>query len=118
MNANWHKTAKLLWIGLSFAIIIFALIYCDSKSQSLLKSECSLLISGVLALLNLPLGIVWFLLISTVGYLLDIAGFHISGSWLVVDAILWGSFLVIGYFQWFKGLPWIIRKWENWKKSK
>ncbi|MBI2312368.1 MAG: hypothetical protein HYU77_07700 [Betaproteobacteria bacterium] len=66
----------------------------------------------VLALLNLPLSIVWWLLLSAASYAFYLAGIEIGES-PAFGAVVWLGFVVVGYLQWFKLVPWLIAKWRS-----
>jgi hypothetical protein len=97
-------------------VLGWILVYCGTQSNPTLRAECSLLLAGVMTLLTLPSGILWVIAINGIGYVLFWAGIEIPSS-LLVDILVWLGFVVIGYFQWFRLVPLVIRRFRNRKQA-
>ncbi|MFN9677623.1 MAG: hypothetical protein ACK58C_08485 [Betaproteobacteria bacterium] len=78
--------------------------------QTTQSGERHLLALLVLSTLTFPSGLLWAGLLNIVAYMLDALGyrFDLPDAFLVPFA--WLGFVAIGYFQWFKLLPWLWRK--------
>ena len=112
MQPRVTNALKILWFLACLAVLAWGIIGCDEKATSTLRGECALLAGYVLALLNLPLSIVWWLLLSAAGYAFYLAGIEITDS-PAFGAVVWLGFVVVGYLQWFKLVPWLIAKWRS-----
>jgi hypothetical protein len=112
-SISWQRTVKLIWVVVCVAVLIWSFIYCGQQANPTLRGECSLLGSGVMVLLSLPTGLLWVWLVSAVGYGLSAYGLVIDGSSLIVDFVIWLGFFILGYLQWFKLLPYLIKKWRG-----
>lgn len=75
-----------------------------------LKAESVLLISIWMGILTFPLGLLWFISLSGIYYLAEKIGLTPSGTSIAEVIAIWGGFVIVGYFQWFKFLPFLIKK--------
>ena len=73
--------------------------------------------NGMMILLSLPMGLLWLLLLSAMGYILSLYGVEIGGGSIILNFIIWLGFLIIGYVQWFKLIPVLIQKIRHRKKE-
>lgn len=110
------KILKVCWFSACIAVIAWGIFGCVRETNLTLRGECALVAGYVLALLNLPLSIVWWVLLSAAGYGLSLVGVEVGYSALF-GAMVWLGFVVIGYLQWFKLVPWLIRKFRNRKQA-
>jgi hypothetical protein len=108
---SWQKSLKVTWIVSCVAVLVWTLVSCGQQTEPTLRGECSLLAGGIMVLLTLPSGFLWMWLVSAVGYGLAVFGIETGSSSLISDFIVWLGFVGIGYFQWFKFVPWLIAKW-------
>ena len=74
--------------------------------------ERHLLALLALVALTFPLGFVWALVLNLVAYLLALSGqpFPLPDTWLAFA--IWLGFFVLGYVQWFKLTPSLMRRWR------
>lgn len=107
---------KAAWFIACTAIFVWVFITCGQESNSTLRGECSLLLAGVMAFLTLPSGILWWLLISGGAYVFSSMGIEVRAS-AFADIFVWLGFAVIGYFQWFKLVPLLIRRFQERKQA-
>lgn len=99
------KIAKGLWIGTCVTLLFVTLYGFDGKSDS----DIAILLAWYGLLLSFPGG----LLVSLVHSILyDGFSIVVETSYLSL-ALDWLGFFVIGYLQWFKFLPWLVRKWRG-----
>lgn len=82
-----------------------------------LKAESVLLISIWMVILTFPLGVLWFISLNVIYYLAELTGLNLSGASTSEVIVIWVGFVAIGYLQWFKLLPFIIKKHRNRKAS-
>ena len=101
---------KAAWLIACLAVLVWTFVACGQEYNSTLRAECSLLAAIIMALLTLPLGILWWLLVSATGYGLSLVGIEIGKLIAIADLVVWLGFVVVGYFQWFKLVPWIVRR--------
>lgn len=113
MNLFWRRALKLIWVGACVTVLVWAFIHCSQQTDLMLRGECSLLVSGVMALFSLPLGVLWFWLVSALGFGLSSLGIASDRSSFIIDFAIWLGFFVVGYLQWFKLLPYLIQKWKG-----
>ena len=105
------KVLKVVWVLCSVAVLVVTLVRYAPNTESdigiflvygmlFLAFPVSLLVAGLFALL--------VLLQEQLGVpLLDLIG-----SNYVSFTVMWLTFVVAGYLQWFVLLPWLWRKWE------
>jgi len=75
------------------------------------KSERVLVMELWMLALTFPCGLLWLLLVSGIAYAFPYLFSITLGELTVLSIFLtWLSFFICGYFQWYKLLPWIIRK--------
>lgn len=96
--------AKTAWLVASLAAIAYAYLGCPRAMQLTLGNECFLLCAVVVAALNFPISILWWVVISALGSLVSRG---------VLDALMWVGFLVAGYVQWFVILPRLARRYRT-----
>ena len=101
-----YVLAKWSWVACSFAVLLAALYFYDGKRNS---DADVLLAYGMLALafpggflLSSVVGLVGYLAYSMYGYVLQVSYWSIAVTWL--------CFFIVGYWQWFKLLPWLVRR--------
>ncbi len=61
-----------------------------------------------MALLSVPLGLLWLLFINVAGYFLPTKLFATENAMRAADFVVWLGFFAVGYLQWFKLVPWLI----------
>jgi hypothetical protein len=89
---------------------------CGGEANQALRAECELSIALGLAILNFPLSIAWWLLVGGSAYALSLIGIEIGQS-RALNVVAWAGIVVLGYVQWFKILPWVIRKLRSRKQA-
>lgn len=99
------RIAKLAWVCMSIAVIVFALGVAGSGEADAYKSA-EIVFAYSMLILSFPISFLAPFVVSAIGYLFNLDEFGIYISNLVA----WGVFFVLGYLQWFKLVPWIIEK--------
>jgi hypothetical protein len=74
------------------------------------SGERHLLALLVLSALTFPAGLLWAGLLNILAYMLDALGYRFDLPDTFLMPFVWLGFVVIGYFQWFKLLPWLWHK--------
>jgi hypothetical protein len=99
---------KLVWFTACIGVLVYAFVVCGLLTEPMLRGECFLLTGIMMALLSFPLGLLWWVFLSAVGYGLSLAGIEIPES-ISVHLIVWLGFVIVGYLQWFKLVPFLLR---------
>jgi hypothetical protein len=71
----------------------------------------------MMALLTLPLGLLWVCFLSAAAYLLASVGGEIGAPSILVDCVVWLTFVGVGYAQWFVVVPMFMGKLQLRKRS-
>jgi energy-coupling factor transporter transmembrane protein EcfT len=82
----------------------------DEQLPHQLKAESVLLISIWMGVLTFPLGVLWFISLGGIYYLVEQAGLNLSGVSIAEVIAIWSGFVAVGYLQWFVLLPFIREK--------
>lgn len=116
-----HKIAKAGWVILCLAEILIVFLIADPHQVTAYR-DVELILSYTMFTLSFPLGLISPFLLWVCGLLADNimnyfgladpSNFEIQKFYLAMFS-LWFSFFLIGYFQWFKLLPFIIKKWRK-----
>lgn len=101
---------KVAWLIACLAVLAWTFLACGPEANAALHGECLLLAGIAMALLTLPSGILWWLLLSGAGYTLSLIGIEIGGMSAFAGFVAWLGFGVVGYLQWFKLVPWLIAR--------
>jgi hypothetical protein len=104
---------KIVWLIACLAVLVWTFFACGHEANATLRGECSLLTAIIMALLTLPAGILWWLLIGGASHVLSSVGIEIGGAAAIADFVVWFGFFVVGYLQWFKLVPWLIARWRS-----
>jgi hypothetical protein len=111
--------ARAGWITLSFLVMVFVL-SLSSTPQPESPNDLSVVLIYSMLTLSFPLGLVVSLLMGGVAYWAHLANwqFHqsIQGPWISIT-IVWLAFFIVGYIQWFKLIPYLIKKCKTYKKN-
>lgn len=99
------KIARAAWISLCVAVIIFVSSTGDPNHPDAYRDSGIILAYSMLTL-SFPIGFVAAFLLAGIDYLFGFGklGFYIS------NFIAWFGFLILGYLQWFKLVPYLINK--------
>jgi hypothetical protein len=108
---------KLVWLIACLGVLAYTLVACGQEPNSTLRGECSLLAAIMMAFLTFPLGLLWWLLVSAAGYAFSLVGIQFGGASVVADLVVWLGFVVLGFLQWFKLLPFLVRRVRERKKA-
>ena len=97
--------SKFAWYAANVLILAWSL-----RLDSQQRYEEQVLTLLAMIILSFPLGWLFFLLIGLLDVLLkrQISTSMPAGSWGVL--LQWGCFLLVGYLQWFKLVPYFVRK--------
>jgi hypothetical protein len=112
MRLKMMNLLKVAWLIACVAVLAWTLIACGPEANATLHGECLLLAGITMALLTLPSGILWWLLLSGAGYTLSLIGIEVGGIPAFAGLVVWIGFVVVGYLQWFKLVPWLIARWH------
>lgn len=112
MKLTMMNLLTIVWL-IACVAVLWTSVACGNEASATLRGECSLLAAIVMAFLTLPLGLLWWLLLSATGYLLSLVGIEIGTTSAIFDFVVWFGFVVVGYLQWFKLVPWLIAKWRS-----
>jgi hypothetical protein len=110
MRLKMVKLLKITWFIACIAVLVWTFVTCGPEANATLHGECLLLAAITMALLTLPSGIVWWLLLSGAGYTLSLIGIETGGMSTFAGFAAWIGFVVVGYLQWFKLVPWLIAR--------
>lgn len=100
------KTVKVIWIGISVTVLIITLVSYDGRPNS--WNEVFLVLS--MTMLSLPSGFILVWLWTKILWIVY-TKFSITVSTSYLSFCLeWLVFFTIGYFQWFKLVPYLLRK--------
>jgi membrane protease YdiL (CAAX protease family) len=70
MKHTMMNLLKIVWLIACVAVLVWTFVACGQEANATLRGECSLLAAVIMALLTLPLGLAWWLLLSGAGYFL------------------------------------------------
>lgn len=117
---NSLKIAKIGWVFLSIAVIIFALLVGNPRNPKA-HEEVGMIIGYSMCILSFPTCFLLAYIYSGVLYVIEYLGLlslFSSGtlSFYLTNIVFWLGFFTVGYLQWFKLIPFLIEKWQN-KKS-
>ncbi|HSD44477.1 MAG TPA: hypothetical protein VLD36_21765 [Burkholderiales bacterium] len=113
MKLTMMSLLKIVWLIACVVMLAWTFVACGNEANATLRGECSLLAAIIMAFLTLPLGLLWWLLLSATGYVLSLVGIEIGSTSAIADFVVWFGFVVIGYFQWFKLVPWLTARWRS-----
>ena len=113
MGRSLFRVAKVAWLLLSIAVLVFTLVYSDGKYKTD-ATEAEMI--GMLVL-SFPSG--WLVVMLFVGI---VAGWnHLFGSEvpeLLLVLSSWVLWTAVGYAQWFVFVPWCGRRAQRWLRRK
>ena len=106
MKNGLVKMSKWIWGASSMSVLLTTLYFYDGKPNS---DADILLAYGMLALsfpagliISAIVGVAGYVVFSTYGYVVQTSYWSILLTWLI--------FFVVGYWQWFRLVPWLIRR--------
>lgn len=102
-----QQIARIAWLTVAVVCLVFAQYVLSLDYPGAHKAADTILLFAMLAL-TFPAGCVAVGLAFVYSSLL-LPDRGVNPMDLV---ILWSAFFVVGYFQWFKLLPWLIEKWH------
>ena len=117
MKLTMMNLSKIVWLIACLIVLAWTFVACGREANETLRGECSLLAAIIMAFLTFPVGLLWWLLISATGYVLSLVGIEIGGASAIADLVVWFGFVIVGYFQWFKLVPWIVHRIRERKQS-
>ena len=101
---------RIAWILSCVFVMAWTIASCGAVASPMLRNECELVWSIVLAALGFPVTTVWWISLSAAGSLFSSVGVEL-GLNPAFDAIAWVGSVVLGYIQWFVFVPWAWRRW-------
>lgn len=117
MKLTMMHLLKIVWLIACLAVLVWTFVACGHEANTTLRGECSLLAAIIMAFLTLPVGLLWWLLVSAAGYVLSLVGIEIGGVSAIADLVVWLGFVFVGYLQWFKLVPWVVRRIRERKRA-
>lgn len=99
------KIVKIVWIGIALFVLFVTLYGFDGKPNS----DIGVFFAWAILFLSFPMGLI-LPLIYVVLY--DLLSISTSTTYLSI-MIDWTVVFMVGYFQWFKLLPFLIEKWRG-----
>lgn len=99
---------RVIWLILSILILTFSTYRLTLLDSARDISELISIMCYAMMIISFPIGIVSFLALVFIGFILNIAGINIDNKY-ITTLILWLFFLTGGYLQWFVIIN-IIRK--------
>jgi hypothetical protein len=107
-RANWTSVVRAVWVALCLALLVMAELMFDGSPNS----DAGLVMCYALSALGLPLALAGYLALGGVAMALESAsGIFLSESRLLI-LVEWTVFSGLGYIQWFRLLPWAVRRWR------
>ncbi len=110
MKLKLRHLWRIVWLIACLAVLVWTFVVCGHETNATLRGECSLLGAVIMAFLTLPLGLLWWLLVSAAEYGLSLVGIDLGSVSAIVDWFVWFGFLAVGYLQWFSLVPWAVRR--------
>lgn len=99
-----------LWCVSALFVLAIVLWFFDGRPNSDVDEVLAI---GMLAL-SFPLGVAVAAIVGAAGRLLASGyGLILSVSYVSI-VVTWVVFFAVGYWQWFVGVPWILRKANAW----
>ena len=117
MKLTMMNLFKVVWLIACFVMLAWTFVACGREANDTLRGECSILAAIIMAFLTFPVGLLWWPLISAAGHVLSLVGIEIRGASAIADLVVWVGFVIVGYIQWFKLVPWIVRRIRERKQS-
>lgn len=113
MSNRAFVAAKWLWIACSVAVLVLVLYSYDGKPNS----DADVLLAYGMMTLAFPLSLILSTIVGAVGYVAYSMNGYVMHTNYWSIALTWVCFFAIGYWQWFKLLPWIIRRIRERRKA-
>ena len=113
MPATSTKILRAAWVVAMVAVLLSWLSgNVSDPPATALSGERHLLALLMLVALTFPLGLAWALVLNLTAYLMASTGQAVSvpDAWLALA--VWFGFFVLGYLQWFKLIPSLLRRWR------
>jgi hypothetical protein len=85
----------------------------SSDSTRSLGGERHLLAMLALIALTFPLGLAWAVLLNLAGYLWVLTATDLAVPDALLTCMVWLGFFGLGYLQWFKLVPALVRRWRR-----
>ena len=97
-------TIESLWVVAAILVLFVTMHSYDGQPFS----DIWIFLTWFMLILSFPAGLVVSLVHFTLGVALSIT-IETSNLSLILE---WGAYFLLGYFQWFKLVPWSWRKWN------
>ena len=102
---------KLFWTAVSLIVLLITLYKFDGKPNS----DIEVFLIWSMLVLSFPTGLLYLLLAALLVHSAEILfGFTLATSYISM-LVTWSALFVLGYFQWFKLVPFL---WEKIKRRK
>ena len=97
---------RIVWISSGLGVLIVTLHSFDGTPNS----DAELLLIYGMGLLSFPTSVLVTLVLGALSEALYLTrGDYLQASYTSI-LVAWGVFLSSGYVQWFRGVPWVLRK--------
>ena len=105
------KHTRVVWLVASVAVLVITLWLYDPQTA---RDADVVLVYGMLAL-AFPAGFVVAAFVAVLAYAEEATGVPLInanyGRGMI--GLMWFCFVVVGYLQWFRLLPWLMEKWRT-----
>jgi len=113
-KAGLARIWKIIWIFLCVVVYLISMIFFDKWPNG----EASIFLAITMFVLTFPLGLILFLLVNCVAYVLYTKfGISAPENYFALT-VTWIVFVVVGYFQWFVLIPYLKRRFFSKSKKK
>lgn len=112
---------RVVWLIAMLAMLVFwvngGFSGTSWTSTTIEEGEHHLLVILVLIALTFPSGLFWVVALNILAYALSAIAYRPPIPDLLLISFVWVGFIALGYFQWFRLVPWLWRKWRSRKAS-
>jgi hypothetical protein len=101
---------KISWLFACICVLAWWHFSYELKSDlsEILKAESEIYLIIGMVILTFPVGLIWTYLLGVIFYVMSIIHINVPTSVGLNILILWVGFVLFGYLQWFKLVPWWI----------
>ncbi len=117
---NIHRFAgvavRTAWVLAMLAVLAMWLVGGSMRSSSEVQqpdrgSEQHMIAIIALVALTFPIGLAFAAVLNVTAYALALSEVAVFDSGILSNVIVWVGFVVLGYFQWFRFVPWLWSRW-------
>jgi hypothetical protein len=108
----WRQMMRNVFLGIWVSLM--TLVFISFLTKSIQNPEYGIALIVYLCILTAPIGLLLLFFWSFVGPYLHLSSLQNVLLSMVGSCLIWASFVIVGYIQWFVLLPNIIAKIRNW----